>query len=96
MNEYLAVDNQAEPKPEPLFLYIPISRLILLSILSFSLYEFYWIYKNWRYIKEREGLEIKPFWRGFFGIFFAMVCFIVSIRIKRRERFCRPGFHPED
>jgi hypothetical protein len=54
----------------PLFLHIPIARLILLSIASCGLYEMYWIYKNWRYIKEREGLNIRPFWRGIFGIFF--------------------------
>ena len=64
--------NQDQPiqGPPPLFLYIPVLRLILLSIVSLSLYEFYWIYKNWRYIKERDGLDIKPFWRGCFGIFF--------------------------
>jgi hypothetical protein len=54
----------------PLFLYIPIARLIILSIVSFGLYEAYWIYKNWRYIKERDGLMIHPFWRGMFGVFF--------------------------
>jgi hypothetical protein len=63
-------ENQPIQSPSPLFLYIPIARLILLSIFSFGLYEFYWIYKNWRYLKERYGLDIQPFWRGFFGIFF--------------------------
>lgn len=54
----------------PLFLYIPVSRLILMSIVSFSIYEAYWIYKNWRYVKERENLTFRPFWRGWFGIFY--------------------------
>lgn len=54
----------------PLYLYVPIARVIILSIVSFGLYEAYWIYKNWRYLKEREGLMIQPFWRGIFGIFF--------------------------
>ena len=54
----------------PLFLYIPIARLILMSIASFGLYQFYWFYKNWRYIKERQGLNISPFWRAQFGVFF--------------------------
>ena len=55
---------------EPLFLYIPIARLILLSIASMGTYQAYWIYKNWRYIKERENLSIRPFWRGIFGLLF--------------------------
>ncbi len=54
----------------PLLLHIPIERLILLSIASGGLYEAYWIYKNWRYIKERDSRYIHPFWRGIFGIVF--------------------------
>jgi len=53
-----------------MFLYIPTSRLIVMSIVSLGLYEAYWIYRNWRYLKERDGLKIQPFWRGIFGIFF--------------------------
>lgn len=54
----------------PMFLHIPIGRLVFMSIISPGLYEAYWIYKNWRYVKERDGLKIHPFWRGIFGIFF--------------------------
>lgn len=56
--------------PSTPFLYIPISRLILLSIFTFHFYEFYWIYKNWDYIKKRYQLDIQPFWRAFFSILF--------------------------
>ena len=56
-------------QPTPLFLHISVARLILMSIVSFSVYEAYWIYKNWRYVKERDNLAIRPFWRGFFGVF---------------------------
>lgn len=66
----MTTDNQQMQSDKPLFLYIPPARLILLSIASMSLYEAYWIYKNWRYIKERDNLKIKPFWRGIFGIFY--------------------------
>jgi hypothetical protein len=54
----------------PVYLYIPITRFIFMSFISFGLYSAYWIYKNWRYVKERDGLEISPFWRGIFGVFF--------------------------
>ncbi len=54
----------------PWFLYIPISRLIVMSLITNGLYQYYWIYKNWRFLKDRDGLAIMPFWRGFFGIFF--------------------------
>ena len=65
-----ASDASIIQQSTPLFLYIPVSRLIVLSIVSMSLFEAYWIYKNWQYVKERDGLDIKPFWRGFFGIFY--------------------------
>ena len=54
----------------PLFLHISVGRLILMSIVSFGVYEMYWIYRNWRYVKERDNLDIRPFWRGWFGIFY--------------------------
>ncbi|HEV7405061.1 MAG TPA: DUF4339 domain-containing protein [Chthoniobacteraceae bacterium] len=57
-------------KSRPMFLYIPTSRLIVMSIVSLGLYEAYWIYRNWRYLNERDGLMIQPFWRGIFGVFF--------------------------
>ena len=78
----------------PLFLYIPVSRLIILSIVSMSLYEIYWIYKNWRYIKERDNLNIHPFWRGVFGIFF---CHSLLRRIHEDEEsrsVQMPSFSP--
>ena len=67
---------------EPLFLYISVTRLILMSIASFGLYEAYWIYKNWKYINERKGLGLHPFWRGFFGLFF---CHSLLKEIKEDE-----------
>ena len=52
------------------FLYIPENRLIALGIITLGLFEIYWMYKNWSYIKERDNLDIMPFWRAIFGIFF--------------------------
>jgi hypothetical protein len=87
-------ENQPPQTPTPLFLYIPVSRLILLSIVSFSVYEGYWIYRNWRYIKERDGLDIQPFWRAVFGIFF---CHSLLRRIhddKEANAVALPAFSP--
>ncbi|MDA3834154.1 MAG: hypothetical protein PF495_12235 [Spirochaetales bacterium] len=54
-----------------IFFYIPISRLIFMSILSCGVYEAYWIYKNWSYLKNRDHrYHIEPFWRGWMGIFY--------------------------
>jgi len=66
----VTTDNRTIEQTEPLYLYISSARLVLMSILSFGIYEVYWLYKNWWYLKNREHLDIKPFWRGWFGIFF--------------------------
>jgi len=67
--EEFDVDENEKLTP-PFFLYISPLRLIIMSILTFGLYESYWIYKNWWYLKRRNGLDIKPFWRGIFGYFY--------------------------
>jgi hypothetical protein len=65
-----ATPLNAVSQAAPLFLHISVTRLILMSIVSFGCYEAYWIYRNWRYLKERDNLTISPFWRGVFGVFF--------------------------
>src|SRR5262245_2538910 len=52
------------------FLYIPKARLVVMSLVTLGIYEAYWIYRNWRFLKQRDNLRIQPFWRAFFGIFF--------------------------
>jgi hypothetical protein len=58
-----------------LFYYVPVSRLVTMSILSYGAYDLYWMYKNYRYLKERDGLRISAFWRGILGVFFCQDLF---------------------
>lgn len=76
------------------FFYIPISRLIIMSILSCGLYEVYWIYKNWKYLKERDGMRIRPFWRGFFGIFFCHRLLTAIYQDNQLRHVKLPNFSP--
>ena len=56
--------------PDAVLTYVSIQRFVLLSVLSFGTYEAWWSYKNWQYLKKRDGLDISPFWRGWFMIFY--------------------------
>ncbi len=56
--------------PQTMFLFIPMRRLVVMSILSAGIYQVYWMYKNWNYLKQRGYSGIRPFWRGIFGVFF--------------------------
>jgi hypothetical protein len=38
-------------------------QLILLSLLSFGLYEVYWFFRTWRQLKDTKNLDISPGWR---------------------------------
>lgn len=59
----------ASAKSKPAYFYISTPRLICMSIISLGVFIAYWVYKNWRYLKERDGLDIMPFWRGWFVLF---------------------------
>ncbi|MBI2176168.1 DUF4234 domain-containing protein [Candidatus Woesearchaeota archaeon] len=41
----------------------PIKKLIILSIVTLGIYEIYWLYRNWKYIKETAKKDIHPKWR---------------------------------
>ncbi len=63
--------EEPEKKPTgPIFLHIPIGRYLFMSVVSWGLYEAYWMYKNWKYLKQRDSLNIRPFWRAIFGVFY--------------------------
>lgn len=54
----------------PIYFAVSPLKLVVMSICTVGIYELYWFYKNWVLIKERESLDIMPFWRAFFAFFF--------------------------
>jgi len=63
-------------KPNPVqYVYVSTGRLVVFSILSCGLYEFYWMYRCWQYVNERDHLGISPFWRACFGILYCRQLF---------------------
>ena len=57
------------------FFAVSVTKFAAMSICTLGIYELYWFYKNWRLFKEREKLDIWPFWRAFFAFFFCYQCF---------------------
>jgi len=68
-SEALPKESHLLSTTSPMFFYIPVRRLIAMSIFSWGVFDSYWIYKNWCYLKKRDGLNISPFWRAFFPVF---------------------------
>ena len=42
------------------------TKFIAMSLCTLGLYELYWSYKNWQFIKDRDGSDIRPVWRAAF------------------------------
>jgi len=49
---------------------ISLNKFIIPSFLSFDLYGIWWIYKAWRFYKQKENSDILPAARAIFCIFF--------------------------
>jgi hypothetical protein len=62
-----------------IFFQVSKMKLIVLSVFTFGIYELYWFYKNWKFLKETQDLKIEPFWRTFFAPFF---CYSLFKRIQ--------------
>jgi hypothetical protein len=58
-------DKPASPAiPQPFL--TPAAKFVAMSLCTFGLYEIYWSYKNWQFVRDRDGSEILPFWRAAF------------------------------
>lgn len=66
----------------PMFFPVSIAKLIILSICTLGLYQLFWFYKNWCLVRAREGVDIWPFWRTFFGIFF---CYAMFTKVREQQ-----------
>lgn len=53
------IDNIISPK-----------KVLILSIITWGLYDFFWFYKNWKLIKEKENSNIRPYGRSFLAVFY--------------------------
>ena len=59
----------------PIFFPVTLSKLIIMCICTFGLYEIYWFYRNWKFLQEKDDLDISPFWRAWFVIFYCYSLF---------------------
>jgi hypothetical protein len=66
-------------------MYFPVSlrKLVVMSICTLGLYEVYWQFCHWAYIRDYEKSNISPGWRGLTWIVF---CYPLFRRIRRTSR----------
>jgi hypothetical protein len=61
------------------FVAVPLARFVLMSLLTFSLYEIWWFYANWKRVQQRTGQNMYPFWRAIFAPIFCYF-FVETVR----------------
>ena len=60
---------------EPPFFAVSVTKLTLMTVCTFNLYEVYWFYKTWQRIAERERASLWPLGRAIFAVFYCYPCF---------------------
>lgn len=46
---------------------VSLSKLVIMSLCTFGIYEIYWSYKQWDAQRKRDQEAMMPFWRAFFA-----------------------------
>jgi len=62
-------------QPSPVYFPVSATKLVVLSLCSFGLYELYWFYQHWKLERARTGENIWPFWRALLAPIFAYSLF---------------------
>lgn len=62
----------------PVFFPVGRTKMIVMLLVTFTLYELVWFYKNWALVRER-GEPVMPVMRAIFAVFF---CYDLFVRVR--------------
>lgn len=68
--EAVAHEAKHKAEDEPQLFVVGVTKFVLLSVLTWSLYTTYWFYKNWKAVAASENIKVRPVWRAIWAIFF--------------------------
>jgi hypothetical protein len=77
----------------PIFYPLGLLKLSVLSLVTLGLYQFYWFYKNWKYVKLEGHQKISPVARAIFSIFY-FFALLKAVKKKGEEFDCFHEFTP--
>ena len=69
--------------------YQTVRNFCLLNILSLGLYQLFWFYKHWNFIRENKDSNILPVWRSLLTLFFGYPLFRKFYRLAVEKGFNR-------
>ena len=69
------MNESGKDKETPLYFSVSPFKLVVMSVVTGGAYELYWIYKNWKLIKQHQKPRIIPVLRTFFAVIFLFSLF---------------------
>ncbi len=60
-------NKDVELRWQLVFYPVSMKKFLLLSFISLGIYQYYWIYKNWLWLKTVQEEDVSPFWRTIFA-----------------------------
>lgn len=88
--EFESYEQDATADPKEGYFVVSRLKLALMSLATLGLYERYWMYKNWKYIKKRDRSNIMPFWRSAFALLW-----IFQLSKKMQEHCAERSVEPD-
>jgi hypothetical protein len=55
------------PSPGTAYHHVSPVKFAILSVVTLGIYELFWFYRNWKYVRQRDQSSIMPFWRALFS-----------------------------
>lgn len=74
------------------FYAVSISKLIIMSTLTFGLYDIYWAYKHWKMLEDRNGIHVLAAVRALFLRFFLWSLARHTSKLTKSSHFKK--YHP--
>ncbi|MDR6841182.1 hypothetical protein [Pseudoxanthomonas sacheonensis] len=82
---------QANLSGRPAFFPVSVTKLAVMSVCTFGLYQIYWFYQNWRLVKSRDQSRISPPWRSVLGLLFCYPLFRRVRSMAQRQAIAMPS-----
>ena len=59
----------------PIYFPVSLTKFAVMNFCTLGMYQFYWFYENWKFIRDREQSEVSPFWRTAFAFIYCYPLF---------------------
>lgn len=71
------------------FYPVSVTKFVIMSFVTFGMYQIFWFLKNWNRVKDHGEESIRPAWRAVFGVFwfYALIQRINEFPPEEEDRF---------